>query len=146
MKNIYLDFDRTIYDTDSLYKDMNEVIKKYGINLEQFEKTKREIFEEPILFNYFKVVEYICNHNNISLKVIDELEYIINNVDKYIYNDVENFIKIVKYKGYTVNILTYGDSSFQLKKLSKLKICDMIDNIFITGKYKFNLNINKINV
>ena len=87
MKNIYLDFDRTIYDTDSLYKDMNEVIKKYGINLEQFEKTKREIFDEPILFNYFKVVEYICNHNNIPLKIIDELQYIINNGDKYVYND-----------------------------------------------------------
>lgn len=144
MKNIYLDFDRTVYNTDELYNDMNKVILKYGIEQWQFDIVKNKIFEKPILFNYFKVIDYICNTNKISVKVLHELESIVRNGDKYIFDDVEEFIKNAKNKGYTVNILTYGDRNFQLKKLSNLYICDIIDNIFISNNYKFNLDLNYI--
>lgn len=112
MKNIYLDFDRTVYNTDKLYNDMNKVILKYGIEQWQFDIVKNKIFEKPILFNYFKVIDYICNTNQISVKVLHELESIVRNGDKYIFDDVEEFIKNAKNKGYTVNILTYGDRNF----------------------------------
>lgn len=145
MKNIYLDFDRTIYDTDALYRDMNDIIVKYGIDLELFEDVKKILFKEPVLFNYFKVVKYICMKNNISLNVIYELENIIDNGNKYIYDDVIDFIKNIKDNGYIVNLLTYGDINFQIKKISPLEICDMIDNVFITGVYKYDLEIDYTN-
>lgn len=139
MKSIYLDFDRTIYNTDALYGDMNKVLLKYGIQLEEFELMTKYIFKEPVLFNYFKVVKSICLHKHISLDILDELEKIINNGNKYIYNDVVSFLNNSKKLGYRIIILTYGDRSFQLKKLSNLDICDIIDDIVITSEYKFNL-------
>lgn len=142
MRVIYLDFDRTIYNSDLLYNDMNDIIIKYGIDLERFEKAKKEVLKEPILFNYFMVIDYICHSDKISFKIIEELESVINNGNKYIYHDVENFIKKAKSKGYIVNILTYGDLNFQLKKLSNLNICGIIDNIFITSFYKFNIDVD----
>lgn len=142
MKNIYLDFDRTIYNTDLLYSDMDKVIQKYGIDKKLFDETKKKIFKEPILFDYFKVINYICDHHKLSLQVISDLKNIINNGNKYIYDDVDIFIRQIKKEGYNVNILTYGDMSFQLKKLSNLDICDIIDNIFIVSDYKFNLELD----
>ena len=142
MKNIYLDFDRTIYNTDLLYTDMNKVIQKHGINHNEFEMVKKKIFKEPVLFDYFKVIKYMCTHNQVQSKVLDELEMIVYNGNKYVYDDVDNFIRESKSKGYRVNILTYGDRKFQLKKLSNLDICDMIDNIIIASDYKFNLDLN----
>lgn len=142
MKNIYLDFDRTIYNTDLLYDDMNKIILKYGIKQNVFNDVKNKIFEEPVLFDYFKVVEYICKHNNISLKVLEELEGIVNNGDKYVYDDVKKFINSANEQKYKVNILTYGDRRFQLKKLSNLQICDNINNIYIASDYKYDLDLN----
>ena len=72
----------------------NEVIIKYGIDLNLFEDVKKIIFNEPLLFNYFKVVKYICKKNNVSLNVVDELENIINNGDKYDRNKKCNRIRI----------------------------------------------------
>ncbi len=84
----------------------------------------------------------MCAHNQLQSKVLDELEMIVYNGNKYVYDDVDNFIRESKSKGYRVNILTYGDRKFQLKKLSNLDICDMIDNIIIASDYKFNLDLN----
>lgn len=142
MKDIYLDFDRTIYDTDQLYKDMNKVILKYDIKQSKFKQIKKRIFKKPILFDYFKVVNYICDHNNVSTLVLKELENLLYNGNKYIFDDVKEFLETAKNNGYKINLLTYGDRSFQLKKLSNLDICDIIDNIIIAGEYKFDLSID----
>lgn len=145
MKDIYIDFDRTIYNTDKLYKDMDNVIKKYGIKKERFKEVEKIIFKEPILFNYISVIKYICDKDGISKKVIEELKKILLRGDTYIYEDTYDFIKKYKNEGYIIHILTYGDLNFQLMKLSNLSVCDIINSIFVTQNYKFDLDLNYSN-
>lgn len=145
MKEIYIDLDRTILNTDRLYYDMDKTTKKYGISLERFNKVKNQIFTEPILFNYVKVIEYICNNDNINLKILDELNKILDNCDNYLYEDVQMFFKNCKQKGYKINILTYGDLNFQLMKLKNLSIYKSIDSVIISSIFKFDLNLNYTN-
>lgn len=67
---------------------------------------------------------------------------VINNGEKYVYKDVENFIRKMKAKGLRVNILTYGDFCFQMMKLLILNVCDIIDEIIISRDYKFELELD----
>lgn len=140
--NIYVDFDRTLYNTDELYNDMFKVINSYGITCELFEINKEEYFTKPILFNFIKLTKYICNKYNISLDVITELLMILANGEKYLYSDSSDFLLKMKERNYNVSLLTYGDVNFQMLKLTPLSICDIIDNIIISSNYKFQLDLN----
>ena len=140
--NMYIDFDRTLYDTDKLYMDMFKIINSYGITEKMFEDYKNEFFRKPILFNYIKLIKYICRKENIDYNIILELLNLVQNGEKYLYSDSYDFIKKMKRDNYNVSLLTYGDSNFQMLKVTPLKICDIIDTIIISSDYKFNLNLD----
>lgn len=140
--NMYIDFDRTLYDTDKLYRDMFKIINSYGITEKMFEDYKNEFFCKPILFNYIKLIKYICRKENIDYNIILELLNLVQNGEKYLYSDSYDFIKKMKRDNYNVSLLTYGDSNFQMLKVTPLKICDIIDTIIISSDYKFNLNLD----
>ena len=139
---MYIDFDRTLYDTDKLYMDMFKIINSYGITEKMFEDYKNEFFRKPILFNYIKLIKYICRKENIDYNIILELLNLVQNGEKYLYSDSYDFIKKMKRDNYNVSLLTYGDSNFQMLKVTPLKICDIIDTIIISSDYKFNLNLD----
>lgn len=140
--NLYIDFDRTLYNTDKLYSDMLKVINNYGITNELFKKSKNDFFSSPILFNFIKLTRYICYNYNIPLSIIDDLLTVIKGGEKYLYDDSYSFLFEMKEEDYNISLLTYGDFNFQMLKLTPLSICDVIDNIIISCKYKFELDLN----
>ena len=142
MKDIYIDFDRTIYNTDKIYKDIINLINKYDITEKIIEQEKKAFFKEPILFNYIELLKYICKKYKKPLNIVNEVIKIIKDGDNYIYNDVIPFFKLCKKNKFRINILTYGDLNFQLIKLINLKINRYIDNIIIASNYKYDLKIN----
>ncbi len=140
--DIYVDFDRTLYNTDQLYSDMFKTINNYGITSDMFENGKQEFFQKPILFNFIELTRYICNKYNMSPAVISELLTILENGEKYLYSDSNEFLLKMKHKNYNTSILTYGDINFQMLKLTPLSTCNIIDNIIITSNYKFLLDLD----
>lgn len=140
--NIYLDFDRTLYNTDKVYNDMLVILQKYKITKKIIKKYKELFFQEPFLYNLFKIISYICNEEELLNQILNELNDILNDWKKYLYDDVFDFLKSLKEKGYIINILTYGDLDFQIAKLHCISLNDYIDNIIVTNKYKYNININ----
>ena len=140
--DLYIDFDRTLYNTDELYRDMFKVINSYGITNEIFEKSKDEFFSKPILFNFIKLTKYICYKYNISYRVLEDLLMILQSGEKYLYDDSYDFLSKLKKNKYNISILTYGDMNFQMLKLTPLSICDIIDDIIISSNYKFEPDLN----
>ena len=66
----------------------------------------------------------------------------LENGEKYLYSDSNEFLLKMKHKNYNTSILTYGDINFQMLKLTPLSTCNIIDNIIITSNYKFLLDLD----
>ncbi len=126
---IYLDFDRTLFDTDTFIIDLFKVLNK-KIDLSLFQKYYEE--EKNKGFNPYHILKIIETKEKINTKdLIKDLDVFMNNLDKYIYPDTIPFLKKIK-KKYEINLFTYGDSSFQKMKVTHTKINDYIDNYMDT--------------
>lgn len=143
MSEIYIDFDRTIYNTDKLYSDIVELIKSNGISEEEFYLYQDEYLKKNNLFNIFDLIIWIGKSKKINVDLIlEKVDLIINEGEKYIFDDVKEFLTILKNKHIKVNILTYGDYKFQMTKLKPLPILDSINSIIITKSYKYETDLN----
>lgn len=137
-KQVYLDFDSTVYNTDKLFIDILNKCEEYGIKKEQILNIKQKFREQNKLFNIFEILNYI--NNNIDKKLYEEIENILKNGEQYIYGDVYQFILKLKEKKYEVNILTYGEKIWQDLKIDGCKIRNYVDEVFISEKEKNNLD------
>lgn len=50
------------------------------------------------------------------------------------YDDVEETLTELKKRGYTITLLTNGDSAFQREKINRLSMTSWFDDIFISGE------------
>ena len=134
--NIYIDFDRTLFDTDKFLIDLYNIIVNSKIDLYEFKKTKLK--EKKKGFNPYNVLEKMQVNSDIYQK-IDEL---ISNCDNYLYSDSEEFLKKLKEKNYNIILLTKGNSDFQIRKVKSTRVYSYFDDVIVTLKKKGNLNLD----
>ena len=134
--NIYIDFDRTLFNTDKFLIDLYNVIINSKIDLYEFKKNKLK--EKKNGFNPYNVLEKIHVNSDIYQK-IDEL---ISNCDNYLYSDSEEFLKRLKEKNYNIILLTKGNSDFQIRKVKSTRVYSYFDDVIVTLKKKGKLNLD----
>ncbi len=137
---IYIDFDHTLFDTDTFLNDLCEVIIKNNIDMDLYNKYR--IKEKKQGFNIFKIVDDIRKEVSIDSKILDSLHKVLSDSNKYVYDDSLSFIKKAKEMGYQIVLLTKGNKEFQLEKIRNTNIYSYFDDIIITLKKKGCLDID----
>lgn len=135
-KQVYLDFDNTIYNTDKMFKDIKDKCMEYGITEEEILKVKLAFK----LFNMNEVLDIIKNNHEFDDTLYEEINNIVKSGKSYIFDEVYDFISELKNKNYQVNILTFGDYSWQTLKISNSGIEKYVNDIIITEEEKSKLD------
>jgi FMN phosphatase YigB (HAD superfamily) len=148
--NYYIDFDSTLYDTTTLTKDMlaslaENICKNLQLNLEDVNNELKAMFNRENIYNIYKLAKFFANKYNIEeKKLVNSVENVILDGNKYVYSDTINFLKRLKEKGNIVNILTYvtqEDLSYQLSKIKGSGLSEYVDNIFIVSTHKYEIDL-----
>ena len=137
---IYLDFDRTLFDTNTFLKEIYHIIEKYNISFFIFNKYKNKILDKG--FNCYKIVENISKDYPIDQNIYKEFDLLIENDSIFIYSDVIEFLYFLKKNNYNIILLTKGNKEFQKKKIDYSGIKKYFDEIIITLNKKGNLKID----
>ena len=149
--NYYIDFDNTLYDTTVLAKDMCNIVaenihSKTNKSVEDCKKEVNSYFNRRKIYNIYQLLRFFSTKYNLDYnKLESDINYLILNGSKNVYDDSIEFLKNLKKHDNTVYILTYAsneDFSYQLLKINGSKLCNYVDDIIITSTYKFNLDIN----
>lgn len=138
MKKIYIDFDGTLYNTDSFYKDFLDINLKYGISKEEIELIKNNIFKNS-LFNIDVLSDYIIKKYNLRNNYKEEVNKLFNL--KYVFDDIIYCLEKLKDK-YELIILTYGDYNYQNKKIEGSNLKKYFKDIIITNNKSNVSNID----
>lgn len=148
--NYYLDFDSTLYDTPRLSRDMLDTIAKEiclhtDKDFEEILKELKSMFNRDNIYNIYKLAKYFASKYNIDEKgLIDKVEAVISDGEKYVFEDSIYFLKELKNRKHILNVLTYvvqEDLSYQLSKIKGSGLSEYFDNIIITSSLKFNLDL-----
>lgn len=139
-KQIFLDFDSTIYNTDKMFNDILDRCEEYGISREKIFEVKQLFLNDGKLFNINEILDYISNEISFDSNLYAEINGILENGKIYIYDDVYEFISKLRDKKYQVNILTYGNKEFQWLKVKNSGIESYVSQVLITDKSKSNLD------
>ncbi len=149
--NYYIDFDNTLYNTNLLTKDMcnyiaTEIHKSSHINLNTCIEEVTNNFNREHIYNIYELCDFFAQKYNLnSSKLKSNIDKIILNSSKNVYSDSIDFLKSLRKNGHTVNLLSYvthENLSYQLLKLNGSKLSKYLDDIIISSKYKFNLDLN----
>lgn len=135
----YIDFDNTLFDTVSFYNDLKIIMKNYGIDEEIIKKYH---IENKGIYSPLKLIDYCIEKKIVDNKLIDEVVKHFNNAKKYLYDDAEDFLTKIKIIGNKLILLTYGDFDYQQKKIKPCLIEKYFDEIIITDKEKYSLDLD----
>ena len=137
---IYLDFDRTLFNTDAFFTDLKKIIGS-RISQSLFQK----YYDKTIIkgFNPYNILEEIKKDTSINIsETKKELDKFMNDLNRYVFEDTIPFLEKIK-KNYEINLFTYGDLSFQKMKVMHTNIYPFISHFMDTLDNKSeNKNIN----
>ena len=144
-KVLFLDFDHTCYDTDTfLLKEIRQPMLKYfKIPAQEWEKS----YEKAVRAGY-SLEQHLLELNKItgdkkySLEKIQSFGQTIK-FDKYLYQDVQPFLKKAKEKGYRIILLSFGAPNWQNKKVFGVGLDKLVDEIKYTKKEGSKIEILK---
>ena len=139
-KEIYFDFDETLFNTDKFYHEFLTICKNYNINEKSINLIKQKLFKNK-LFNLEILVEYLIKRYNLSLEFKKEIKQLYS--EKFVFKEVENCLEKLK-KEYNLILLTNGDKEYQSAKIEGSKLSKYFFKIIITNdKTKLNIDYLK---
>ena len=150
MKNWFIDFDGTLYNTEKLKEDLlNIIIEKvqnYNITKEEATNEVKSMFNRENIYNIYNLAIFFADKYGFDSKeIISKINDTIEDGQKYLYEDSIEFVKKIKNMGNTIHIFTYAtniDIGYQNAKIKGSKIASLFDVVLITAKKKHELNIN----
>ena len=140
---VYIDFDRTLFDCDSFLVDLYSIIQKYKIPKKIFKDSQIQC--KKIGFNPYIILKKVEKEFSFNHEIYNDIDKLLNNTSKYLYDDTISFLKYLKSSGYEIIILTKGNSDYQKRKITNSNISNYYDDIIITMNHKGNLNIDYVN-
>jgi len=128
--NIYIDFDGTIFDLDSLNNDFIKLFNNIDNN---YIKSLIKKYK-----NYYIVTDILIKNYHLEENYIDKVNNLFQN--NYIYKDAITFLEKY-YQKYNLILLTYSNSiEYQKKKINSSNIDKYFKDIIITTKDKSKLD------
>lgn len=151
--NYYIDFDNTLYNTPLLKNAMldaisSEIASKKDLDSTEILKQCSLMFNRENIYDIYELAKYFSTKYNANSDiVIDKLNNVILDGEKFLFDDTIDFLNKLKQKGHKLHMLTYCKESlqFQSLKISGSKISNMFDSLFITSKPKYELDIDYTN-
>ena len=134
---IYLDFDGTLFNTDKFYQDYLNLFQEYGLDEDLINNIKLELFKTT-KFNLDILTNYLVKKYNLDNNILLKVNNLYNS--SYVIKDVIPFLE--KYKNLEINLLTYGEYNYQLKKIDGSNLKKYFKDIIITDKDKSKLNLD----
>lgn len=131
---VFIDFDKTIYDTDRFKDDMWTIANEYKITRNDYEKTFRESLHTISAMQYdYSFEEHLDLLKKIGYdikdKFLNELKLLANN--NYLFPESENFVKFLKEHSERIILLTAGDTHFQMSKIIGCGVDEIFDEIMV---------------
>lgn len=151
--NYYIDFDNTLYNTPLLKDAMlnsisTEIAVQKKLDKSEIFKKCNLMFNRENIYDIYELAKYFSDKYNVDSKiVIDKLNIVILDGEKFLFDDTINFLNKLKQNGHKIYMLTYCKESlqFQSLKISGSKIANMFDSLFITSIPKYELDIDYTN-
>lgn len=138
--NYYLDFDYTLFDTYKFRQSLYKILEENGIEKTYLKLTPENRKDNQKLLNIRELFETLSQIKNIPLdNLIKPLEELYAICDKFVYDDVIEFLNYLKSKNHKLYILTWGEMKFQEEKIKASKLGKYFNDIIITEKLKYEL-------
>lgn len=131
----YIDFDNTIFDTVSFYNDLKNVMHRYGINDDIIDK-----YQHISCYSPLQLIDDLIEKNAVDESILIDIDKIFDKAEDYLYQDALLFLEKVKTNNKLV-LLTYGNKTYQERKINSSKIQDYFNEIIITDKSKASLEL-----
>ena len=138
-RKVYIDFDSTIYDTNTFYKDFIRICKEHNVDEKNIKKMRTELFKKDSDFNLDVLANNICSRYNLSDAFLNKVNGLYS--DKYLYKDAIKFLEKIYLKSHLI-LLTYGNKEYQYKKIIHSNIERYFKDIIITNEFKANLKLD----
>lgn len=138
---IFVDFDDVIFNAKRFKKDLIKVFLKNGISKSEFNNSyytfQKRAQEFGQYYNPKKQVEVLRRKNKIDGKKLNrDLDDLLVDLRKYVFPDVENFLK--KFYKKDLFLITYGHVVFQMKKIKRAGLQKKFNRVLITKDNKID--------
>ena len=135
--NIYIDFDRTLFDTNTFIQDLKEIVLKYDLSWEILKS-----YEKDNGFNIIEQLHLMEKDYIVDKEIYRDIDIILEKTINYLYIDTLPFLKEVKKRKNNLIMLTKGNYEFQFMKIKNTHILDYFDDVIVTLKKKGDLKID----
>jgi putative hydrolase of the HAD superfamily len=142
MRAVLFDLDYTLYDNDQYYlgafKDIARYFEdKYKITHEKINQFLVNIWKEGAVV-YPRVFNDLLEHLNLPYEKIENVIEVFNkheiDSEDSLYPDVIPVLKKLRSKDYKIGIITDGNLGRQQRKIQKLNLQKLVDDITYTKK------------
>ncbi len=136
---LVVDFDRTVFDSDALYRDLYELCEGQGIDRNLLDPSLALVPPANLLFNFFLMVQRSHGIEPIRIEKVmaDMQDYVRDKGYLYVFDDSRPFLGSAMEAGWEVVILTYGDLDFQHVKFVGSRLVDFCHSFTITSEVKW---------
>jgi len=140
---IFIDFDDVLFYSKKFIQDEKKIFRKYKISEKIFQKHYYQYRKDKKgnlirIYDLKKQLRGIKKEKKMDIEPIrKELEAFLKNTRKYIFNDVENFLK--KFEKKNLFIISYSKTDFQKNKIKNSGISKYFKKIIITDEKKFKV-------
>ena len=140
---VFIDFDDVLFYSKKFIQDEKKIFRKYKISEELFQKHYYQYRKDKKgnlirIYDLKKQLRGIKKEKKMDIEPIrKELEAFLKNTRKYIFNDVENFLK--KFEKKNLFIISYSKTDFQKNKIKNSGIPKYFKKIIITDEKKFKV-------
>ena len=141
--NVYIDFDRTLFDCDQFLKDFYNIIDKYQISKDVFKTCQIQCKRDG--FNPYTILDNVSREYAFDIEIYHDIDSLLSKTQKYLYIDAIPFLNYLKSCNYKIIILTKGNIEYQKQKILNAKIEDYYNELIVTMKHKGKLNIDYSN-
>lgn len=133
---IIFDFDHTVFNMSLMHEQIIEVLEMIGVSREEY----LSIYEDVTRWRLFTVkalAQRIERRKGIDRsEIISALETVVEESAKYVYDDVIQSMKHLKEEGHKIFLLSWGDPSWQEKKLKHSGLAEYVDEAVCVAQMK----------
>jgi FMN phosphatase YigB (HAD superfamily) len=138
---IILDFDRTLFNTNSFLDGLIDIFLSCGVDKNDF----TESYKRSKPYDVKSHLDNLKINNRKKDLILKKSNIFLKQLDKYLFPETRGFINFLVKNNYRIVLVTYGTDSFQTLKIKYSGLSKLFDETHITQESKYNTYKNIIN-